>query len=243
LRAARAGRQRNEAPAQERVTPQRRTGIGRPADKPRRTLGFPVHPSGAMRVRAMTDEFWIPVASAVALLNSRHVSKAPKALRNTLNCCVDVRSRGVPVIDGAEPIALGPEHWSTMVFNLKRQSLDRPGKIRIATGFTKVELLRSDVERLADRLLVDVERFAAPTTIEPAVATANLRQSIDFDALLAFIKNHYATANERTNREKAKASAEEHFGRIIPTVAWRNAFAKAEINNNSGRPRTRPRNP
>jgi hypothetical protein len=86
-------------------------------------------------------------------------------------------------------------------------------------------------------------RFAAPATIEPAVATANQRQSIDFDALLAFIKNHYATASERTNREKAKASAEKHFGRNIPAVAWRNAFAKAEIDNSNGRPRTRPRNP
>jgi hypothetical protein len=50
-------------------------------------------------------------------------------------------------------------------------------------------------------------------------------------------------ASERTNREKAKASAEKHFGRIIPAVAWRNAFAKAEIDNSNGRPRTRPRNP
>ena len=97
----------------------------------------------------MTDDGWVPVASAVALLNSRHVSAAPKVLRNTLNCCVDVRSRGVLAIDGIEPVALGPEQWSTMVFNLERQSLNPPSKRRIATGFTKVELLRSDVERLA----------------------------------------------------------------------------------------------
>jgi hypothetical protein len=95
------------------------------------------------------DSGWIPVASAVALLNGRYVSAAPKVLRNTLNCCVDVRSRGVPAIDGIEPVALGPEQWSTMVFNLERQSLNPPSKRRIVTGFTKVELLRSDVERLA----------------------------------------------------------------------------------------------
>jgi hypothetical protein len=97
----------------------------------------------------------------------------------------------------------------------------------------------------------DLERFVAPATIELAVATgapqpvadiatANPRQSIDFDTLLVFIKNHYATARsrgERTNREKAKTSAEEHFRRIIPAKAWRNAFSKAEIDNNNGRPR------
>jgi hypothetical protein len=97
----------------------------------------------------VTEDGWISVTSAVALLNSRHVGAAPKVLRNTLNCCVDVRSRGVPAIDGIEPVALGPEQWSTMVFNLERQSLNLPSKRRIATGFTKVELLRSDVERLA----------------------------------------------------------------------------------------------
>lgn len=154
----------------------------------------------------MTDDGWIPVASALALLNSRHVSAAPKALRNTLNCSVDVRSRGAPVIDGIKPIALGPEHWSTMVFNLERQSLDPPSKRRTASGFTKVELSRSDVERLADRLASLAKNEPRPVDLTAVLTDARAKNpNLTGEEAFKIARERGATEGREIIREVLKS--------------------------------------
>jgi hypothetical protein len=196
----------------------------------------------------VTEDAWIAYRGAVALIGDE--GAVSRALMTGA-----VKSRGLiyrPLPGREELEDIPADLWAQWTFlptfrglSDKRRALvwlvpPRKELSPICRGYSDIVLVRADVERLV-----------APPAIEPAVATdapqpvadiatANPRQSIDFDALLAFIKNHYAAArrhSERTNREKAKASAEKHLGRTIQTRAWRDAFAKAEINNNNGRPR------
>jgi hypothetical protein len=191
----------------------------------------------------MTYDEWIAYRGAVALIGDEGA-----VLRALMTGTI--KSRGLNNLLGEEE-DIPADRWAEWTFlptcteagsRRKFCWLVPPGReqVRVCTGFREIRLLGADVER-----------FVAPATIDLAVATgvpqpvadiatANPRQSIDFAALLVFIKNHYATArsrSERTNREKAKASAEKHFGRVIHAKAWRDAFSKAEISNNNGRPR------
>jgi hypothetical protein len=89
----------------------------------------------------MADE-WIAFGRAAVMLDGNIPVQRALILSK-------IKSRGVPALDGVEPVDIAPDYWAIWTFNLKRQSLDPPGYRGIPTGFAHVELLLADVERLA----------------------------------------------------------------------------------------------
>jgi hypothetical protein len=95
----------------------------------------------------------------------------------------------------------------------------------------KVRFARADVLREWP----DPERPAA-------TATQKFGHDPDTIALLAsYIGTHYADAKHngfRTNRDKARKSAEHHFRKSILEKTFREAMRLAKVKNTGGRPRT-----
>jgi hypothetical protein len=183
----------------------------------------------------VTEDAWIAYRGAVALIGDAH--EAEERLLRGLRLG-KVRSRGVPAFDSPardanEPVDIEPDHWSAMVFNHKRQSLDRPSFRPIATGFTQIKVSRSDVERLAAPAAIAEQIEEKEVEPErPPRAKAGRRAEHDWGAVELYLKELFDDRGDPY--DDPGQVADWYSDEISPAPSW--IVSKSTPKRVSGRP-------
>jgi hypothetical protein len=102
---------------------------------------------------------WIARARGEAILSTCGVQDAGARLTASSQIG-EVRSQGVPAIEGGEPVPIDPSLWAIWRFNSDRQSLDPPSSRRIASGFAAIQISRAEVEALAKKMTQEARNTA-----------------------------------------------------------------------------------
>jgi hypothetical protein len=137
----------------------------------------------------------------------------------------EIGSRGVPALDGIEPVDIDPNRWATWTFNLKRQSLDPPGYRGIATGYAHVVLLRADVERLV----------AATVKVAPEAEPAAIAEQIESERY----PGRPSVKRQIVAKMQERFAAGEACGSLADEARWLMQWAQDEFPDDTSAP-TKP---